>query len=215
MTTETAERQPNIPPTEEGTLMLTSLGTLVGARLPCSKASEKDMAYYSKGHVSESGLTATEAATLRNYCGPCPFQELCLAEAVVTENLRGGIIGGLNQKDRQELDKYYDPVTKSIPKKIWNLVVDAVLEEKSPFFPGGSKPNIEKNGSRKTIINFLSQHSNREYTFEPGGVFYVDLAEAVGLNPLTTRRVVYKLLQEGSITKSKEGHYITALRVAA
>jgi hypothetical protein len=218
MRTGTTELQPNVQVLEEAAIVLTSLGTLIDAQVPCSNATETDMALAARGNKSHSGLTAAETATLHNYCGPCPFQESCLADAIMTGNLSGAIVGGLNQKDRKELHKYYDSQTQSIPQNIWGLAIEAVLEERAPDFPGSNRPLVQakdRNGSQGVILDFLSQCPNSEYTFKQDGDFFREFAEAVELHPLTVRRSLYKLLKEGTITKAKDGKYVTAVRMVA
>lgn len=193
----------------------------------CGDAYTEELAY-GVSHRGPKGTTlrTEEKAAIRYFCGPCPVQETCLADAIIAGDAEDGVVGGLNPSGREKLLRHYDPDTSTVPKDVWQIAIDAALDVEDPVFPDASpKPKQNKRGEvrsshprvaqeevRERIVRHLRGLPNTLLELKEQGLCD-ELSSATEVAPASIRRAVRWLELEGQIAKVKTGQRIAALRL--
>lgn len=189
-----AERN-DVQTSVEKRVYLEDFGDVDPELMRCFNATEEDMAFGLDGRKSRSDLAPEEVATVKRYCGPCSQQEACLANAAMSRNVAKLVVGGLNSRARLELRKHYDGEDKTIPKAVWDIAIEAVLQCEAPYFPGqkGAPP---KAPVRRKIVETLMSRPTRGIALSEGARVYEVLAEEVDADEMLVRKLVKDLIGE-------------------
>lgn len=170
----------------------------------CRGVKREDMAYGEFACIGFEGLSKIAQQAQQKYCGPCPLQEACLAGALLNDDIEEGMVGGLTPKARETLGEYVDRESMTVPKAIWDLVINSVLDGEQINLPGGLKrANIPKEIIQSRIMSYLQAAPNNTFMAEKGMNVMDGIAEQVDLptgpvqtniNALQRQRIISKIM---------------------